>query len=128
MNKEMKDHVREFEQYLPLAKSISSSDAEKRASKFLEAMAVITEYRHQLSEEKIKALTVQSATYSEQLSQGTASTITANKVTAEASPEYIAAREDLERLENDISYLKAFYEIYNNSHIFYRTMAKSESF
>jgi hypothetical protein len=128
MENEIKSKVREYEKLLPLAKSISSSEAEHRAGEFLSALAFITEMRHLLSEEKIKCLTVQTAVYSEQMSKGVSSTMTANKIAAEASPEYTAAREDLERIENDISYLKAFYDIYMAAHVFYRNIAKGESF
>ena len=88
--------------------------------------ARITDWRHILSEEKIKFLTVQTAVYSEELSKGTAKTMTENKVTAEASESYSSARESLESIENDLSYLRAYYDIFNNAHVFYRQMAKGE--
>lgn len=122
--KEIKEFIDETAGLLPLAKSISMPDAERRASLFLAAMAKITNWKHMLAEEKIKLLSIQTSVYAEQISKGTAKTITENKLTAEASSEYTVAREDFERIENDISYLKAYYEVFNNAHIFYRTMAK----
>ena len=113
---------------LSLNKSISSSEAEKRAGRFLEAMAKITDLRHVFSESKIKFTTVQAAVYSEALSKGTAKTMTENKVTAEASAEYSGAREDLERIENDLAYLKAYWDIFMAAHVFYRQIAKGEQF
>lgn len=121
---EMKEHLAKYSSLLPVAGSISIPEAERRAGEFLMAMATIAEWRHVLSEDKIKLLSVQTAIYSEQMSLGKAKTVTENKLTAEASKEYTQAREELERIENDISYLKAYYEIMINGHIFYRGLAK----
>ena len=120
----LKEILEKYEPLLPVGTSISYTEAEKRAGLFLEAMAMITNARHILNSEKIKLLSVQTATYAQEMSKGTAKTVTENKLSAEASESYTKAREDLENIDNDLSYLKAFYDIYNNAHIFYRTMAK----
>jgi hypothetical protein len=127
----MKDFQKFIEPYaaqLPITKAISTFEAEKRAGVFLEAMAQITTMRHEFSEQKIKFLSVQTAVYSEELAKGTAKTMTENKVTAEASKAYETAREDLERIDNDLSYLRAYYDIFNNAHIFFRQLSKGEQF
>jgi len=123
---EIKDLIEKYSALLSLSKSISLPEAERRASEFLVAMAKITDIRHMFSEDKIKYTSVQTAVYAQELSKGTAKTMTENKVTAEASAEYLKAREDLERIENDIAYLRSYYDIFNNAHIFFRTMAKGE--
>lgn len=124
--KEVKDFVDKYSKLLALNKSISTSEAERRAGEFLSAMATLTNWRHTFAEDKIRLISIQTAVYAEQLSKGTAKTMTENKVTAEASGEYLEAREGLERIENDISYLKAYYDIFHDGHIFYRQMAKGE--
>lgn len=124
---EMKSYIEEVAALLPVDNSISYTEAEKRASIFLSAQARITNWRHLLGNEKIKLLSIQTAVYAQELAKGTAKTMTENKVTAEASEAYTKAREDLELIENDISYLKAYYEIFGNAHIFFRTMAKGEN-
>lgn len=124
--KDVKEFIAKYSALLPVNKSISFTEAERRAGEFLSAMATITEWRHAFSEDKIKLLTVQTATYAQEMSKGTAKTVTENKLTAEASAEYTKAREDFESIENDISYLKAYYDLFQNGHIFYRTMAKGE--
>lgn len=124
----MKEIIEFYAKLLPLGKSISTSEAEKRASLFLEAMAKVTDMRHTLAEGKVKATSIQAAVYAEELAKGTAKTMTENKVTAEASAEYAAAREELENIENDVNYLKAYYEVFSNAHIFYRQAAKGEQF
>lgn len=125
--KEIKEYIAKYSALLPVAKSISLPEAERRAGEFLSAQAQLTEWRHQLSEDKIKYLSVQTAVYAQQLSKGVAKTMTENKVTAEASAEYIEAREALEGIENDIAYLKAYYEIFHDGHVFYRQMSRGES-
>lgn len=124
---DIKEHFSQYEKLLPVGKSLSFPEAERRAGEFLAAMAAITNYRHIFSEDRIKFTTIQSVVYAEELSKGTAKTVTENKVTVEASPAYTEAREALERIENDINYLKAFYEVFNNAHIFYRNMAKGDN-
>lgn len=127
MNDNFKEFVTKYSELLPVGTSISFVEAERRAGEFLYALATITEFRHMFNGEKIKSLSIQTATYAQELSKGTAKTMTENKVTAEASADYLRAREDLESIENDVSYLKAYYEIFTNAHIFYRNMAKGEN-
>lgn len=124
---DFKEYIEKYQALLPVGTSISYTEAEKRAGLFLEAQATITDWRHTLSSEKIRLLSVQTAVYAEKMAAGTAKTVTENKLTAEASAEYTKAREDLEHIENDLSYLKAFYDIFQNAHIFYRTMAKGDN-
>lgn len=126
--KEVKDFVDKYAKLLPLNKSLSTSEAEKRAGEFLSAMASLTNWRHMFAEDKIRLTSVQAAVYAQELSKGTAKTMTENKVTAEASEEYTEAREALERIENDVSFLKAYYDIFHDAHIFYRQMSKGEQF
>lgn len=125
---EIKDMIDKYVLLLPVNASISAPEAERRAGEFLSAMATITNFRHLFSEDKIRCLSVQTATYAEELAKGTAKTITENKTVAEASQSYMASREALEHIENDLSYLKSYYEIFQNAHVFYRNMAKGESF
>ncbi len=124
---EIKDQLAVYEKLLPVGKSVSFVEAERRAGEFLVAMATITNLRHIFSEEKIKYTSVLAAVYAEGLSKATAKTVTENKVTVEASQEYQSARESVERIENDLSYLKAFYDIFLNGHLFYRQMAKEQN-
>lgn len=124
--KDVKDFIAKYSALLPVNKSISFTEAERRAGEFLSAMATITEWRHAFSEDKIRLLTVQTATYAQEMSKGTAKTVTENKLTAEASVDYTKAREQYEMIENDISYLKTYNEIFMSAHVFYRQMAKGE--
>lgn len=123
----MKEHLEKYIKLLPVGTSISYTEAEKRAGSFIEVQSWITNVIHILSAEKIKLLSVQTATYAQEMSKCTAKTVTENKLTTEASAEYVKAREDFESLENDLRYFKSHYEIFNNAHIFYRGMAKGDN-
>lgn len=124
---EVKEFIEKYTKLLPVGTSISFTDAEKRAGEFLHALAMITNFRHILGEEKIKLTSIQTAVFAEQMSKGTAKTVTENKLTAEASEEYTRAREELETVENNLSYLKAYYDIFNNGHLYYRQMARGDN-
>lgn len=125
--KEINEFIEKHTSLLPLGNSISFTEAEKRAATFLNALAYITDCRHLLSSEKIKLTSLQSVTYAEELSKCTGKTITENKVTVEANANYIRSREDLESLENDLNYLKAYYDIFTSAHVFYRQMARGDN-
>lgn len=122
-----KDFLNKYVELLPVGTSVSYTEAERRASEFLVALAMIADWKHALGNDKIKNLSVQTVIYAQELGKGTAKTMTENKVTAEASDAYTAAREDLELVDNDISYLRAYQELFNNAHIFYRALAKEGS-
>lgn len=125
--KDIKEFIDQYVKLLPVNKSISMPEAERRAGEFLVALATLTDWRHSFSEDKIRLLSTQTAIYAQELSKGTAKTMTENKIFAESSESYTKAREEYERSENDISYLRAYYEIFRDAHIFYRTMAKGEN-
>lgn len=127
MNPEIKLYLEEQTKLLAVNRSISTPEAERRAGLFLEVCAKIIEWRHALSEDKIQTTTMQSVVYAEELSKCTGKTVTENKLTVEANPAYTTVRESFESTENDISYLKAMYDVFNNGHLFYRNMSK-ESF
>jgi hypothetical protein len=125
--REIKSQIDSYSKILPLNGSISQPEAERRAGEFLTALALIADYRHIFGEERIRHTSVQTAVYAEQMAKGTAKTVTENKLTAEASEEYTKAREELERTENDITYLKAYNDIFMAAHVLYRNLAKGES-
>lgn len=126
--KEIKDYLTKYTELLPLGNSVSQPEAERRASEFLVALATITDCRHALSDDKIRLLSVQTAVYAEELTKAGCKTITESKTNAEASKPYTEARESFERIENDISYLKAYYDVFMAAHVFYRNVAKGEAF
>jgi len=121
---DFKEMIAEYAKLLPVGTSISYTEAERRAGEFLVAQAKVTDLKHIFSKEKIAQLSLQTATYANEMSKGTSKTVTENKLNAEASEAYIAVRESLEEIENDIAYLKTYYEIFNNAHIFFRNLSK----
>ena len=125
---EIKEYIAKYESLLPTGEGLSAVEAERRAGEFLSVMATIVNWRHLLAQDKIRLMSVQTAVYAEQMAAGTAKTVTENKLAAEASQAYTKSREDFESIENDLNYLKAYYEIFNNAHIFYRSVAKGNEF
>jgi hypothetical protein len=123
---EIKEMIARLNKLLPVGTSISYTEAERRAGEFLYGLALIADYKHEVGAEKIKNLSLQTAVYAVELAKGTAKTVTENKTVAEASLNYISAREALEGSENDLSYLRTYIELYTNSHIFYRNLSKGE--
>lgn len=125
--KDLSEIVSRYSKLLPLNQSISTVDAEKKASEFLVALAELADLKHAFMEQKIKLVSLHTSVYAEEMSKGTSKTMTENKLVAEASKAYISARESMENIENDINYIKSYYEIFLNAHLFYRTMAKENS-
>lgn len=123
--KDAKTFIEKYSALLPVGDSMNYQEAERRAGEFLTALATITDWRHGFGQEKIKFISTQSAVYAQELSKGTAKTMTENKVTAEASAEYTKAREDLESIDNDANFLRSYYDIFMAAHVFYRNVAKS---
>jgi len=124
--KEIKDFLESYTQLLPSDKGISPFEAERRAAQFLVACAHIANWRHLYGQEKIRTTSLERAVYSNVLSVLGGSKITESKIKVEAAPEYLLSREALETSENDLNFLKTYYEIFLNAHIQYRNMAKSE--
>lgn len=106
---------------------VSSVEAERRAGEFLTALSYLANWRHLFTTSKIKALSLQTVAYSEQMGKADSKQVTEKKAIAEAHPEYIKAREEFEGIENDITCLKSYQEIFMNAHVFYRQLAKGES-
>lgn len=124
---DLKSLVDKYSVLLPVSTSISYTEAERRAGEFLSAAAKMTDLRHVLSQEKVKNTSAQIAVFAAEMAKGTAKTMTENKLAAEASEDYTKAREDLESIENDLAYLKAYYDIFMSAHVFYRQMARGET-
>lgn len=121
---EIKLVIRSYQDLLPVPKAISSLEAEKRSAEFLRALAQVAEWRHTLAKEDIKFTSVKDATWHSVLNEITEGTVDSRKAKAMADDVFIVAREDLEGIENDIEYLKAYTAIFTNAHLFYRQMAK----
>jgi hypothetical protein len=121
-----KDLIDKYVAMLPSDRVVSTVEAERRAGAFLEALAHVNTFRHMYSNQKIGLLSAERATYASVMAMMGGSKITEKKIEVEAAPVYMKAREELEAIENDLSYLRAFHEIFTNAHVFYRQLAKGE--
>jgi hypothetical protein len=52
--------------------------------------------------------------------------VTEKKLEADVNQDYVDAREELETLEANITYIKGIIEVFTNGHIFYRQMLRMD--
>lgn len=105
-------------------KGMSTFDLETKASTLLVLTANLSAVKFELEQQKVKALSTERASSARSMSKSTGKTVTEKKLEAETDPEYVNSREELETLENEISYIKAMIDVFNNGHIFYRHVMK----
>lgn len=123
--KDLQAFIDKYVKMLPIeGKLLSQPEAERRASEFLVACAHVTNLKHDFGNEKIKASSLERAVYAQVISASDSKKITESKLMAEAHEDYQAARENLEQIDNDINFLKSYYEIFLNAHLFYRGQAR----
>lgn len=123
-NQQIQKYIEESLDLLPASKVLSQIEAQKRAGKFLTIVAVLAAHRHDMSDQKIKVQSLFSIANNQALKSAEGSTVGARTAAAEASKEFIEAREVLEETENNIKYLHTMMEVFTNAHILLRGMAK----
>ena len=121
---QMDAFITESLELLPTDKVLSQAEAQKRASKFLTIVAILAAGKHELSNEKSKTQSLFSVANHEALQTAEGATVGARTAWAEASAPYMAAREALEEVENDIKYIHTMCEVFTNAHLLLRNMAK----
>jgi len=126
MDNQLKDFISKCANLLELSEGITPQEASKRAAKFLAAHAVLNEYKRQYKQEQIKATSLERAVYAQGMANDTAKNVTEKKAFAEASGSYIEARENLEAIQAELSYLQTYMDIFQNAHVFYRKLSNEE--
>lgn len=122
----LKKLISEAVELLPTEKAVSEREAERRAGRFLEIQAFIVDSIDTLNDNKIRATSLEKAVYAKVLSEVRVKQVTEKKIQTEADPDYQATRENLEDVDARINYLKSYYKIFDNAHIFYRQLSKAE--
>jgi hypothetical protein len=110
---------------LEITHTIMPSEAENRASQLLRAVAVIAWFRLSLSNQLSQVSSLRDIAYKDNLVNSDCKNVTEKKVVAEASPEYIKNRENFEILDSNVKYLSTVIDVFNNGHILFRQMSKS---
>jgi hypothetical protein len=105
---------------------ISKSEANKRASEFLYAAAIISCEKKRISDELISVESANRVIYASTFARQSDKNVTEKKLKAEADPEFIEVREMLETLENNINYLKTQEKVFENAHVFYRNLYRGD--
>ena len=119
-------YVEEHLELLPTDKVLSGSEAEKRANAFLIAIAVLAQEVHTMTNDKIKAKSLKATEYNVAFSGSTKTNAPGREADAEAADAYIAAREDLETVDNNIQYIQTMMEVFTNAHLLLRQIAKGQ--
>lgn len=114
---------------LPRTKKVGENDLIDRATLLLTYTANLHNYRFILENRKIKAVSIERTTEAEQVFgikniKDTKLTVTEKKLIAQSSEEYITAREELERIDSAITYVKYMAEVFTNGHILLRQQTR----
>ena len=99
-------------------------EAVNRATTFLEAMAIITDYKMELENEKAKLTTWQEGEFSKAIKGSEGKNVTEKKIDAVSSKEYTKVREKVEEIDAAISWCKSYIRIFENAHLIYRQQAR----
>lgn len=102
----------------------SLADAKPRASKFLVAVAVLTDFQRKIEEELPKRQTLLDASYAQAYDSCASKNVTDKKKYAEASESYVQARESLEKLKALHTWIKGHIKIFDNAHLMYRQYSR----
>lgn len=128
MNIDMNALLEEIETYTDLlptsGNSVSKSDAEDRATKFLVISSKLLNARFLANEDKIKAISIAKSIFAQVTREADGKNVTEKKLNAEANSDYQEAREYLEKIENKVDFFKTYINIFNDAHVFYRQLSK----
>lgn len=121
----MSEIDRQLEQYVDLMEIknrqiIPPSEAEYRASLFLTACAHCINWRATYAELKHGAEARRDVAYKLALIRAEAKNAQLAKAIAEADPEYQKEMINANQLEDKVKYFEMYYQLFTNSHIFYR--------
>lgn len=124
MHQEMKELCGEHYELIAVGPG-ALKEAQERASKFLVVVAVLAEYKLDLEKRKSKITTLRDAFFAHAF-QAHSGAQTEKKLVAEANKDYTAHREKVEDLEAEIYWARSNMEIFNNAHVLYRQMGRTE--
>lgn len=100
---------------------ITKKEADERAADFLYAVAILATERRKLVEEKISLESANKVVYANVFGKSEGK-VTDKKIIAESNEDFIAVREGLESLDNNINYLKTMEKVFENAHIYFRNL------
>lgn len=122
----LEEFIFEHLDLLPTDQVNSTTEAEKRAAKFLYAVGIISVNRKRVSDDMIAVKTQESVLYSQAIKDAEGKNVTEKKINAEVNQDYIRAREVKEKMDNILNYLKTQEKVFENAHIFYRNLYRGE--
>lgn len=126
LNEEIEKVVEQYLKLLPIEDSTLTSQSEVKASKFLVAVAKLANLRDKLMNAKIKKDALKSVAYAEAINNAPGTNAPTKQANAEATPAYLGAAEEVQMIDNQLSYTKTMIDLFNNAHLLYRGLMKGE--
>lgn len=127
MQGDIEDLINRGMELLRHKRTTDTFELETKASSLLQITAELAQVRHTLEQALIKARSVERASAARSMFGTSEKTVTEKKLRAETDVEYTAAREDLEEIENNITYIRGMMDIFKDGHIFYRQILRLDN-
>ena len=118
----------EYLKLLPVEDKNLLVKSEDKASRFLIAIAKLSQVRDQLLNSKVQKDSLLCVAFNDAIKTAEGKDAKARECAAEANPQYMCAREEIEIINNQLLLVKTYIEIFLNSHLLYRSLMKGESF
>jgi len=116
--------VNQYLELLPVEDKNLLVKSEDKASRFLIAIAKLAGLKDQLLNDKIKKDSLLCVTFNEAIKTAEGKDAKARESASEATPAYMAIREEVETIEAQLTYVKTMMDIFNNGHLVYRALMK----
>jgi hypothetical protein len=98
----------------------------ERAGEFLVIQAVLTTYLKQVSEDLSKLSALKDATFADSIRKSEGKNVTEKKINVAKDDGYTGALKNYEELDSLRDWVKGHIKIFENAHILYRGLSRSE--
>jgi len=126
MQDQINEIVNKYVSMLPVDDKLLLVHSEVKASQFLLAVAKLAAIRDHLTNQKVKKDALKSVEYANAINSAPGTNAPTKQANAEASPNYLAAAEDVAIIDNQIMYIRTMSEVFLNAHLLYRSLLKNE--
>ena len=116
------DHI---EKTIPEA-NLNQYEIEKRTGAFLQCKARVVEWKRLFTEQRNHSKSLERTAFKIAIQMQGKGGVTENKLKAEADPEYQKYRELYEHYDSVVSYLRAYRDIFQDAHIMFRQLSRSD--
>jgi hypothetical protein len=96
------------------------ANSKDRSARFLVIQAILATYLKSLEEAKAQLTTITEASFAQAIKYASGKNVTENKISASVDPQYSSTRENSEKLDAEINWIKTHMKIFENAHILFR--------